>query len=39
MVDFGTKRAPYVEAFMENINWAVVEQRLENMLWHANKKK
>jgi Fe-Mn family superoxide dismutase len=35
MVDFGTKRAPYLEAFIQNIDWAQVDQRLKMMLLHA----
>jgi Fe-Mn family superoxide dismutase len=31
-VDYGPKRAGYIEAFIENINWNVVEKRLENAL-------
>lgn len=29
MVDYGLKRADYIEAFFKNINWAVVESRLK----------
>ncbi len=29
MVDYGLKRASYIEAFFNNINWDVVESRLE----------
>lgn len=29
MTDYQTKKADYIEAFMKNINWSVVEQRLE----------
>ena len=28
MIDFGTKRAAYIEAFLANIDWSVVEERL-----------
>ncbi len=28
MIDYGLKRADYVEAFMKNIDWSVVEARL-----------
>lgn len=35
MIDFGTKRAAYLEAFMRNVNWAVVEDRLRVMLLHG----
>ncbi|AAT43065.1 superoxide dismutase [Picrophilus oshimae] len=27
--DYGAKRAPYLDAFMKNVNWKVVEKRLE----------
>ena len=29
MIDYGLKRADYIEAFFKNINWAVVEGRLK----------
>lgn len=29
MLDYGTKRADYIEAFMKAIDWGVVESRLE----------
>lgn len=29
MVDYGLKRADYIEAFFKNINWAMVEGRLK----------
>ncbi|MBA4349368.1 MAG: superoxide dismutase [Thermodesulfovibrio sp.] len=29
MLDYGLKRADYIEAFFKNINWAVVEGRLK----------
>jgi Fe-Mn family superoxide dismutase len=29
ITDYGLKRADYIEAFFRNINWAVVESRLE----------
>lgn len=29
MVDYGLKRADYVEAFMKNVNWAVIASRLK----------
>ncbi len=32
MVDYGVKRPPYVEAFMENINWQVCEGRLARVV-------
>ena len=27
--DYGAKRAPYLDAFMKNVDWKVVEKRLE----------
>ncbi len=32
MIDYGLKRADYIEAFMKNINWSIVENRLEQYL-------
>jgi len=29
MIDYGLKRADYIEAFFQNLNWAVVEARLK----------
>ncbi|MBL7119958.1 MAG: superoxide dismutase [Dehalococcoidia bacterium] len=29
MIDYGLKRADYIEAFFQNINWAAVESRLK----------
>ena len=29
MIDYGLKRADYIEAFFKNIDWAVVEVRLK----------
>jgi Fe-Mn family superoxide dismutase len=29
MIDYGLKRADYVEAFFKNIDWAAVESRLK----------
>jgi len=29
MIDYGLKRADYIEAFMKNINWAAAESRLK----------
>jgi Fe-Mn family superoxide dismutase len=29
MIDYGLKRADYIEAFFKNINWAAVESRLK----------
>jgi Fe-Mn family superoxide dismutase len=28
MIDYGLKRADYIEAFFKNINWKVVEGRM-----------
>jgi len=28
-IDYGAKRAPYIDAFMKNIDWRVVNQRFE----------
>lgn len=35
MIDFGTKRAAYLDAFMRNVNWEVVDQRLKTMILHG----
>ena len=29
MLDYGLKRADYIDAFFKNINWEVVEARLD----------
>jgi Fe-Mn family superoxide dismutase len=29
MIDYGLKRADYIEAFFKNLNWAAVEGRLK----------
>jgi Fe-Mn family superoxide dismutase len=29
MIDYGLKRADYIEAFFKNINWKTVEERLQ----------
>ena len=29
MIDYGLKRADYIEAFFKNINWSAVESRLK----------
>jgi Fe-Mn family superoxide dismutase len=29
MIDYGLKRADYIEAFLKNINWTAVESRLK----------
>lgn len=31
MIDYGVKRAPYIDAFMKNIDWQVVAGRLEKI--------
>lgn len=31
MIDYGVKRAPYIDAFMKNIDWDEVNQRLERV--------
>ena len=28
-VDYGAKRAPYLDAFMKNVDWASVNKRFE----------
>jgi Fe-Mn family superoxide dismutase len=35
MIDFGAKRAPYLEAFVKNIDWSIVEDRLKMMMLHG----
>jgi len=30
MIDYGTKKADYLTAFMENVNWDIVNKRLES---------
>ena len=32
MIDYGVKRAPYIEAFMNVIDWAVVNERLAKLI-------
>jgi Fe-Mn family superoxide dismutase len=32
MTDYQLKRADYIEAFMKNVNWSIVENRLEQYL-------
>lgn len=32
MIDYGLKRADYIESFFKNINWQAVESRLEKVL-------
>lgn len=36
MIDYGTDKASYLIAFMENVNWDVVNERLENALGGKN---
>ncbi|MGE0200292.1 MAG: superoxide dismutase [Candidatus Melainabacteria bacterium] len=38
MIDFGTKRDPYLDAFLANVNWAVAEDRLTTIMHHCCKK-
>jgi Fe-Mn family superoxide dismutase len=35
MIDFGFKRAAYLDAFMRNVDWSVVDQRLKTMILHG----
>jgi Fe-Mn family superoxide dismutase len=35
MVDFGIKRPAYLDAFMHNVNWQVVDNRLKTMILHG----
>ena len=39
-IDYGTGRKAYIEAFMKNVNWEVVNQRVKdlNLLEHRKKK-
>ncbi|MFH1141391.1 MAG: superoxide dismutase [Chloroflexota bacterium] len=39
-IDYGTGRKAYIEAFMKNVNWDVVNQRVKdlNLLEHRRKK-
>ena len=39
-IDYGTGRKAYIEAFMKNVNWEVVNQRVKdlNLLEHRRKK-
>lgn len=30
-IDYGAKRAPYIEAFLKNVNWAVCSKRLDRV--------
>ena len=30
-LDYGAKRAPYIDAFMKNINWSVCQKRIERV--------
>ncbi|MBI5644009.1 MAG: superoxide dismutase [Deltaproteobacteria bacterium] len=30
-IDYGVKRAPYIDAFMKNLNWDIAAQRLEKI--------
>jgi Fe-Mn family superoxide dismutase len=35
MIDFGTKRGAYLDAFVKNVDWSVVDQRLKTMMLHG----
>lgn len=35
MIDFGTKRPAYLEAFLRNVNWQVADARLKTMIFHG----
>jgi Fe-Mn family superoxide dismutase len=35
MIDFGTKRAAYLDAFLRNVNWQAADERLKMMMFHA----
>jgi superoxide dismutase, Fe-Mn family len=35
MIDFGTKRPAYLDAFLRNVNWQVADDRLKTMMFHA----
>jgi Fe-Mn family superoxide dismutase len=35
MIDFGTKRGAYLEAFMKNVDWTVVDNRLKTLMLHG----
>lgn len=35
MIDFGFKRGPYLDAFVRNLDWSVVDQRLKTMILHG----
>lgn len=35
MIDFDTNRSAYLDAFMANVNWSIVDQRLKTMVLHA----
>ncbi len=37
LTDYGLKRADYIEAFMKNVNWSMVENRIE-LFEHAMRK-
>lgn len=38
MIDFGIKRAQYLDVFLHNINWDAVEQRIEKWVLPLDKK-
>jgi superoxide dismutase, Fe-Mn family len=35
MIDFGTKRGAYLDAYLKNVDWSVVDQRLKTMMLHG----
>lgn len=35
MIDFGTRRPAYLQAFLRNVNWLVADSRLKTMMFHA----
>jgi len=35
MIDFGTRRAAYLDQFFQNVNWQIVENRLNTMILHG----
>jgi superoxide dismutase, Fe-Mn family len=37
MIDFGTNRGAYLDAFLSNINWSVVESRLNSLPLHIKR--
>jgi Fe-Mn family superoxide dismutase len=35
MIDFGTRRPAYLDAFVRNVDWSVVDDRLKTMMLHG----